>query len=83
MPSSFVYTSGRANVFCATLLLAEGRYCGNFIAIVTRHDGSREIHEHTCARWDPTLQEALTRARAMAEAFYPATPKTISAAAVE
>ena len=47
MSSSYAYTSGSTQVVCASLLLADGRYCGNFVAIVAKPDGSREIHERT------------------------------------
>ena len=73
MASSYTYTTGNATVVCSTLLLADGRYCGNFIAIVTTPDGRREIHERTCPGSDHTLSDALTRARALAEASYPPT----------
>ncbi|HEY9068015.1 MAG TPA: hypothetical protein VIO33_23725 [Burkholderiaceae bacterium] len=75
MPSSYAYTSGQIKVVCATLLVADGRYCGNFVAIETTPDGRREIHERTCPGWDATLGDALTRARAMAETIYPPTPR--------
>ena len=75
MPSSYAYTSGQAKVVCATLLVADGRYCGNFVAITSTPDGRREIHERTCPGWDLTLAEALARARAMAEVIYPPTPR--------
>ena len=75
MPSSYAYTSGSTRVVCATLLLADGRYCGNFVAIVAKPDGSREIHERTCPGWNHSLDDALTCARALAEAVYPPTPK--------
>jgi len=75
MASSYAYTSGQTKVVCATLLLADGRYCGNFVAITTAPDGRREIHERTCSGWSPTLQDALTRARVLAEAVYPPTPR--------
>ena len=84
MPSSYAYTSGQTKVVCATLLLADGRYCGNFVAITTAPDGLREIHERTCPGWTPTLEDALTCARALAESIYPpqaysATPTAVSA----
>ena len=72
MPSSYAYTSGSTRVLCATLLLSDSRYCGNFIAITTGPDGRRELHERTCPGWNPTLEDALTCARAMAESIYPA-----------
>ena len=75
MPSSYAYTSGQTKVVCATLLLADGRYCGNFVAITTAPDGRREIHERTCPGWNPRLEDALTCARAMAESIYPPTPE--------
>lgn len=75
MPSSYAYTSGQTKVVCATLLVADGRYCGNFVAITVTPDGRREIRERTCPGWDSTLGDALTRARAMAETIYPPTPK--------
>lgn len=76
MPSSYAYASGSTRVLCATLLLDDGRYCGNFVAIVAKPDGSREIHERTCPGWNHTLDDALTCARALAEAIYPPTPKS-------
>jgi len=79
MQSSFAYTSGQTKVVCATLLLADGRYCGNFVAITTAPDGRREIHERTCPGWNPTLEDALTCARALAESVYPPTPQAQSA----
>ncbi|HKX41689.1 MAG TPA: hypothetical protein VJO99_11060 [Burkholderiaceae bacterium] len=71
MASSHAYTSGPASIVCATLLHANGRYCGNFIAITTAPDGHREVHERTCPGWYTTLGDALAHARAMAEAIYP------------
>ena len=47
MSSSYAYTSGSTQAVCASLLLADGSYCGNFVAIVAKPDGSREIHERT------------------------------------
>ena len=79
MQSSFAYTSGQTKVVCATLLLADGRYCGNFVAITTAPDGRREIHERTCPGWNPTLEDALTCARALAESVYPPAPRALSA----
>ena len=75
MASSYAYTSGNATVVCATLRLADNRYCGNVVAVVTTPDGRRKIHERRCPGCDHTLADALTRARAMAEAHYPATPQ--------
>ena len=75
MPSSYTYTSGSTRVVCATLLLADSRYCGNFVAVTTGPDGHREIHERTCPGWNSTLDEALSCARAMAESIYPPTPQ--------
>ena len=71
MPPSHAYRSGRTKIVCATLEMSDGRYCGNFLAIVPKADGSLEIHEQTCTRWDLTLVDALNRARTMAEAIYP------------
>jgi len=77
MASSYAYMSGNATVVCATLRLANDRYCGNFIAIITTRDGRREVHERTCPGSDQTLADALTRARAMAEVIYPPTPELL------
>jgi len=74
MTWSYVYTSGNVTVACATLRLANDRYCGNFIALITTSDGRREIHERSCPGSDHTPADALTRARAMAESTYPPTP---------
>lgn len=74
MPSSYAYTSGPTRVLCATLLLSDGKYCGNFIAIGTAPDGHREIHERTCPGWSHSLDDALTCARALAESIYPPAP---------
>ncbi|HKX40837.1 MAG TPA: hypothetical protein VJO99_06750 [Burkholderiaceae bacterium] len=74
MPSSYAYTSGSTRVLCATLLLADGRYCGNFVAITTAPDGHRDVHERTCSGWYHSIDDALTCARAMAEVLYPPTP---------
>lgn len=73
MASSYAYASGNATVVCATLRLAENRYCGNFMAISATPDGRREIHECSCPGIDRTLADALIHARAMAEASYPPT----------
>lgn len=74
MQSSHAYRSGSTTVICATLLLSDSRYCGNFVAITTAPDGQREIHERTCPGWTSTLEDALTCARAMAESIYPPDP---------
>lgn len=74
MTSSHTYISANATVVCGTLLLSDGRYCGNFIALITTPDGRREIHERTCPGSDRTPADALTRARALAEASYPPQP---------
>lgn len=72
-PSSHAYRSGQTKVVCAALRMDDGRYCGNFVAIVASPDGHLDVHERTCARWDLTHEDALIRARAIAEAIYPPT----------
>ena len=71
MGSSYAYRTEHASVLCATRLVADGRYCGNFVAVTTASDGHRDIHERTCPGWHSTLAHALAHARAMAEAIYP------------
>ena len=74
MGSSYVYRTEHANVVCATRQVADGRYCGNFVAVTAASDGHRDIHERTCPGLYSTLGDALAHARAMAEAIYPPDP---------
>jgi hypothetical protein len=71
MASSYAYRSDHASVVCSTLLLADGRYCGNFMAVMTTSDGRREVHQRSCPGWNDTLADALICARALAESIYP------------
>jgi len=74
MGSSYAYRTEHANVTCATRQLADGRYCGNFVAVSAASDGHRDIHERTCPGLYSTPGDALAHARSMAEAIYPPEP---------
>lgn len=77
MESSYAYRTEHANVVCAIRQLADGRYCGNFVAVTTASDGHRDIHERTCPGRYSALGDALAHVRAMAEAIYPPSPGSL------